>query len=183
MLMEGEVQLEQEWGIAMLRKAKLEDAAAMQQLINQAAGRGQMLTRPIAEIYENIRDYYVFQQRQRIVGVCGLHINWEDLAEIKSLVVAPKFQGKGLGRQLVEACMAEGKELGIRRFYALTYMDAFFRKLGFRRISREKLPQKVWSECIRCHQFPNCDEVAMLREFKAALASPPKSSRPVTVKS
>jgi amino-acid N-acetyltransferase len=161
----------------MIRKAKLEDAAAMQQLINQAARRGQMLTRPIAEIYENIRDYYVFEERKRIVGVCGLHVNWEDLAEIKSLVIAPRYQGKGLGRQLVEACMAEGKALGVRRFYALTYVDAFFRKLGFRRVSREKLPQKVWSECIRCHQFPDCNEVAVLQEFKIISAPPLHSSQ------
>ena len=158
----------------MIRKATLRDAQAMQQLINAAAKRGLMLTRALSEIYENIRDYYVYVVKDRIVGVCGLHVNWEDLAEIKSLVVHPKHQGKGIGRELVEACLEEGMKLGIKRYYALTYVDGFFRKLGFRRVSKEKLPQKVWSECIRCHQFPDCDEVAVLREIRISDLKAPK---------
>lgn len=141
----------------------------MQQLINAAARKGQMLVRPLAEIYENIRDYYVAEERHRLVGACGLHVNWDDLAEIKSLVVAPSRQGKGLGTELVERCIEEGRNLGVRRFYALTYIPDFFRKLGFKKVSKERLPQKVWSECIRCQHFPDCDEVAMLKEIKSAM--------------
>lgn len=150
----------------MIRKATVNDAVAIHQLINTAARRGQMLGRALAEIYENIRDYYVAVERRRVVAVCGMHVNWEDLAEIKSLVVAPSYQGRGFGRLLVNACMAEGQMLGVHRFYALTYVEEFFKKLGFRKVSRERLPQKVWSECIRCHKFPDCDEVAMLLELK-----------------
>ena len=152
----------------MIRKATLNDAVAMHQMINLAARRGQMLGRALAEIYENIRDYYVAVERRRVVAVCGMHVNWEDLAEIKSLVVAPSYQGRGFGRLLVKACIAEGQELGVRRFYALTYVKDFFKRLGFKRVPREQLPQKVWSECIRCHKFPDCDEVAMLLEIKSS---------------
>jgi amino-acid N-acetyltransferase len=127
----------------MIRKATLDDAAIMHQLINEAARQGQMLGRALAEIYENIRDYYVAVERKRIIGVCGMHVNWEDLAEIKSLVVAPSHQKRGLGRELVEACIAEGRELGVRRFYALTYVGDFFKRLGFKKVSREQLPQNV----------------------------------------
>jgi amino-acid N-acetyltransferase len=149
----------------MIRKAILGDAAQMQKLINAAAKRGQMLGRALSEIYENIRDYYVFIERKKIVGVCGLHVNWEDLAEIKSLVVSPSHKGKGVGRLLVDTCIREGEALGVRKFYALTYVADFFKKLGFRKVPREKLPQKIWSECIRCHKFPDCDEVAVVREI------------------
>jgi len=152
----------------MIRKATLQDVPHMQKLINAAANRGQMLGRALSEIYENIRDYNVAVERNKIVGVCGLHVNWEDLAEIKSLVVAPSQQGKGLGRRLVAACMEEGEALGIQKFYALTYVEDFFRKMGFRKVSREKLPQKVWSECIRCQKFPDCDEVAVLWDKRKA---------------
>lgn len=152
----------------MIRKATIQDAPAMQKLINAAAGKGLMLGRPLSEIYENIRDYHVAERRGRIVGVCGLHVNWEDLAEIKSLVIAPSCQGQGLGQQLVEACIAEAQGLGARRFYALTMVIDFFRRLGFKKVPRARLPQKIWSECIRCNKFPDCDEVAMLRETRAA---------------
>ncbi len=155
----------------MIRKATLEDAARIQLLINTAARKGQMLVRPLAEIYENIRDYYVAEERNRLVGACGLHMNWEDLAEIKSLIVAPSQRGKGLGQELVERCIDEGRGLGVRRFYALTYIPDFFKKLGFKKVSRERLPQKVWSECIRCHHFPDCNEVAMLMVVKRAAST------------
>lgn len=150
--------------LPMIRKATLQDAPQMQRLINAAAKRGLMLGRALSEIYENIRDYYVAIERKRIVGVCGLHVNWGDLAEIKSLVVAPSQKGKGIGRSLLESCIREGEALGVRRFYALTYVAGFFKKMGFRKVPREKLPQKVWSECIRCQKFPDCDEVAVVWE-------------------
>jgi len=152
----------------MIRKANIRDAAGIHRLINGHAERGAMLSRSLSEIYENIRDYFVAVERGRVVGVCGLHVNWEDLAEIKSLAVDTRQQKKGLGRQLVEACIQEGRNLGIKRFYALTYVDKFFKKLGFRRIQRDILPHKVWSDCIKCAKFPNCDEIAVMREDKAA---------------
>ncbi len=148
----------------MIRKANLADGAAIHQLVNAFADRGLMLARPLAEIYENIRDYVVVIERGRVAAVAGLHFNWDDLAEIKSVAVKSGFQGRGWGRQLVEACLAEGRALGVKRFYALTYVPDFFRKLGFRRIQRDTLPHKVWTECVKCSKFPNCDEVAMLRD-------------------
>lgn len=150
----------------MIRKATLEDAIAIHQLINSRAKKGEMLGRSLSEIYENIRDYFVVIARNTLVGVCGLHISWDDLAEIKSLAVKPAYQGKGLGRKLVEACLAEGRELKIQQFFALTYVPVFFKKLKFKRIKREILPHKVWSDCIKCPHFPNCNEIAVLLDLR-----------------
>jgi amino-acid N-acetyltransferase len=149
----------------MIRKATLVDASAIHQLINSRAKQGEMLGRSLAEIYENIRDYYVAESRGVVVGVCGLHICWEDLAEIKSLAVKPNSQSKGLGRLLVLTCLDEGKTLKIKRFFALTYVPDFFKKVGFKRIKREVLPHKIWSDCIKCPHFPNCNEIAMMLDL------------------
>jgi amino-acid N-acetyltransferase len=146
----------------MIRKATLQDVPAIHRLINSRAKQGEMLPRSLAEIYENIRDYYVSLERNAVVGVAGLHVSWEDLAEIKSVAVKPAYQGQGLGRALVQACLAEGRALRIRKFFALTYVPVFFRKLGFKKIKRESLPHKIWSDCIKCPHFPNCNEEAML---------------------
>jgi len=148
----------------MIRKANLADAVSIQKLVNSLAQKGLMLPRPLSEIYENIRDYFVMDQGRGIVAVAGLHVNWEDLAEIKSVAVEKRQQGKGLGRTLVQACLDEGAALGVKRFYALTYVPDFFKKMGFRRIDRAVLPHKVWTECVKCPKFPDCDEIAMLRE-------------------
>ena len=95
-----------------------------------------------------------------IVGCCALHISWEDLAEIKALVVADEVQGKGLGKALLDRCLAEASELGVPNVFALTYKPEFFEKAGFNRVDKSTLPHKIWSECINCAKFPDCGEEA-----------------------
>lgn len=156
----------------MIRKATLQDVPAIHRLINSRAKQGEMLPRSLSEIYENVREYYVAVERGVVVGVAGLHVSWEDLAEIKSVAVKPAYQGKGLGRAVVQACLDEGRAMGIRKLFALTYVPGFFRKMGFKKIKRESLPHKIWSDCIKCPHFPNCNEEAMLLINQGVKASP-----------
>ncbi|MBI4186375.1 MAG: N-acetyltransferase [Chloroflexi bacterium] len=149
-----------------IEKARISDAAQMHQLINHFADRGEMLPRPLSEIYENIRDYFVVRDGERVVACAALHINWVDLAEIKSLAVAEDRQREGLGEQLVRACLDEARGLGITTVFCLTYKPAFFEKLKFSQVEKLELPHKVWSECYRCSKFPNCDEVALICRFE-----------------
>jgi len=134
----------------------------MHQLINYFADKGEMLARSLSEIYENIRDYFVIRQGERVIACAALHVSWSDLSEIKSLAVAEDSQEQGIGAQLVEACLREAKELGIPTVFCLTYKPAFFKKLGFSQLDKMELPRKVWGECYRCPKFPDCDEVALI---------------------
>jgi len=147
-------------------KARISDATQMHSLINYFASKGEMLARPLSEIYENIRDYYVVREGERVIACAALHINWSDLAEIKSVAVAEESQRHGIGDRLIEACLKEAKELGIATIFCLTYKPAFFEKLGFSQVDKMELPQKVWSECYRCPKFPNCDEVALTYQLE-----------------
>ena len=152
----------------MLRKAKVTDAEKIYRLIAFWAKRGKVLPRPLNYIYEHIRSFWVYQEKKRIVGTCALHIvGWEDLAEIKSLVVVKEYQRKGIGKKLVHACIEEAKSLGIKRVFALTFVGAFFRRLGFKKISKEKLPHKIWSECVTCPYFPHCKEKAFILKINS----------------
>lgn len=150
----------------MIRKAKISDIRELHKLINFYAEQGEMLPRSLNELYENIRDFLVFEERGEILGCCALHVSWEDLGEIKSLAVKPGHTGKGIGRKLIEACLEETNELGIKKVFALTFKPEYFEKKGFRKIEKDELPHKIWSECINCPKFPNCEEVAMLREME-----------------
>ena len=143
-------------------KAKITDAPSMHKLIIFFADRGEMLARPLSEIYENIRDYYVVRDRDAVVGCAALHVNWSDLAELRSVAVAEDYQRKRVGYKLVEACLAEARELGLPIVFCLTYKPAFFQKLKFEKVDKMELPQKVWNECYRCAKFPTCDEVALV---------------------
>jgi amino-acid N-acetyltransferase len=151
--------------VTCLEKARISDAVDMHRLINFFADRGEMLPRPLSEIYENIRDYFIIRHEGKMIACAALHVNWSDLAEVKSLAVAEDFQRQGHGLKLVQACVDEARELGLPTVFCLTYKPVFFEKLGFTRVDRMELPRKVWNECYRCPKFLNCDEIALVRHI------------------
>ena len=147
----------------IFRKANIDDVQAISSMINHYADRGLMLPRTISSLYQRIRDYTVVEEKGEIIGVGGLHVLWCNLAEICSLAVHPQKINCGFGLGLVEHLLRECSQLKIEKIFALTYVPAFFERCGFRRIDKEQLPQKVWTECINCPKFPNCDEIALIR--------------------
>lgn len=149
-----------------IRKAKITDVREIQKLIERAAKKGEMLPRSLSELYDNLRDYCVFREddQEGIIGTCAMHICWEDLAEVRSLVVQEEYQRHGIGSKLIEACLSEAISLGIYRIFALTYKPDFFHKHGFQVVDKVNLPHKIWADCIKCIKFPECDEIAVLLE-------------------
>ena len=149
-----------------VEKAKISDVPQMHQLINYFADKGDMLPRSLSELYEKIRDFFVIKEGKRVVACGALHISWSDLAEIRSVAVAEDSQRRGIGDQLVEVCLKEAKELGIPTVFCFTYQPTFFKRHGFADIDKMELPRKVWTDCYHCPKFPNCDEVALIYNFK-----------------
>jgi amino-acid N-acetyltransferase len=124
----------------MIRKARMVDVKAIQKLVADYARKGDMLPRSLSEIYENLRDYFVcIGDGGRVVGSAAIHIMWEDLAEVRSLAVLEGEMGRGVGTRLVEACISEAIVLGIT--------------------------QKIWTDCLKCSKFPDCDEVALVSDL------------------
>jgi len=150
----------------MLRKAKISDVGQIHKLINLFAKKDLMMPRSMNEIYENIRDFWVSFEKNRIVGCCALHVvGWEDMAEVKSLAVDSAFQRKNLGSKLLSACLKEAKKLGLKKIFALTYVPQFFAKFNFTEVDKATLPQKIWAECCHCPKFPDCEEIAVMRKI------------------
>jgi amino-acid N-acetyltransferase len=141
------------------------DIPAIHGLVNDYANQGLMLRRTLLYLYESVRDFTVAvdPETDAIVGVGGLHIMWHDLAEIRSLAVKSGLTKKGVGKGLVEFLVAEAQQMGLKRVFALTYQQGFFEKCEFTVVKKETVPQKVYSECIYCDKFNNCDEIAMIR--------------------
>jgi amino-acid N-acetyltransferase len=151
----------------VIRKAIIQDIKPIYKLLSHYGEQGSLLSRPLVELYEHLRDFFVVEgssPKSPIIGVCALGICWEDLAEIRSLAVAQDQQGKNYGSQLVEICLQEALALGLKRVFTLTYEPDFFSKLGFKEIEKSTLPHKIWADCIRCAKFPDCDEIAMMIE-------------------
>ena len=146
-----------------IQKAELIQAKEIHSLVKEAAAEDKMLPRALGEIYESIRSFFVAVDNETgaVVGCCALQITWDNLAEVRSLAVGKKEMGKGIGRSLIEFCIKDARKMKIKRVFALTYVTELFMKIGFKEISKEELPHKVWTVCIKCHKFPDCDEQAV----------------------
>ena len=150
----------------MIRKANIKDVKRIQELINYFAAKDLMIARSLNELYENIRDFWVWKEEGDILGCAGLHVTgWQDMAEIKSLAVDKSKHKKGIGSQLVLKCLEEAKELAVKKVFCLTYSPKFFMRLGFKKIAKAKLPQKIWVECCNCPKFPDCKEIALIKNL------------------
>ncbi len=147
----------------MIRKAKVLDVKDIKDLVNRYAEKGEMLPRALGELYDSIRDFSVYEEDGKIIGVAALHIGWEGLGELRSVAVAPEHVGKGIGKKLVKACIKEALQMGVEEVFVLTYVKEFFEKMGFKTANRNDLPQKIWTECRnKCVKYPDqCNETAM----------------------
>jgi amino-acid N-acetyltransferase len=148
-----------------IRKARMSDVEPIHKLVTEFSRRGIMLARSRSDLYEALRDFVVADAGGRIVGCGALTIEWDNLAEVKSVAVAKPYQRRGIGHRLVKACLAEARRLGIGKVFALTMAPTFFEQIGFAMVDRDSLPHKVWSDCVNCPKFPDCDEVAVAIEL------------------
>lgn len=148
-------------------RARLEDVPEIQRLIAYWAEFGDVLHRTEGEIYETLRDFVVVRGDSGVTAAGALHVEWRDLAEVKSVVVDPADRGRGLGRVIVEACLRDATALGMRTVFALTTSPGFFEKLGFTSAAVSAFPSKIWNECLRCPKHSHCDEIAVSIDLRS----------------
>ena len=148
------------------RKATFADVDEIHDLIAGYAAQGVMLPKPHSTLYEALREFVVAVdvESKKIVGVGALHLTWNELAEVRSMAVHENYSRRGIGSSIVKKLLEEGRTLGVKNFFTLTYRPEFFKSLGFTTTTKESLPHKIWKECIDCPKFPNCDEIAMTLE-------------------
>lgn len=150
----------------IIRPAAIHDVPEIHDLLDVYAQQGNLLPRSMNELYRHLRDFFVAEIDGRVAGCAALEIFTDSLGEVRSLVIADAHKGQGLGKLLVERVIVEAKAIGLTRLMALTYVPAFFHKLGFRSVSKETLPEKVWSVCVKCYKYNHCDETAVLLEWR-----------------
>ncbi len=148
------------------RSATFADVEDIYNLIAGYAAQGLMLPKPHNVLYELIREFVVAIEVEtgKIVGTGALHLTWNELAEVRSMAVHEDYKRQGIGAEIVKVLLKQGREVGVKNFFTLTYSPQFFESLGFEVTTRESLPHKIWKECIDCPKFANCDEIAMTLE-------------------
>ena len=157
----------------MIRKAIIKDIKKIHMLLAYYGKKGDMLARPLSNLYDHVRDFIVYEDKeQEIIGCCALQFCWEDIAEIRSLAVQENYIRKKIGSILIEKAIEEAELFGIKKIFTLTYKPDFFKTHHFYKIDRSELPLKIWSDCITCVKFPDCDETAMIREINYDVKHP-----------
>jgi amino-acid N-acetyltransferase len=154
-----------------IQRAALADMPKVHALIEPFADQDEMLHRPLSELYENVRDYFVIRDGEDVIACASLHVVWDDLAEIKAVAVGTDYQAHGLGKMLMNRCFEEAREMGLASVFVLTHKPSYYEQFGFRLVDVMKLPRKVWGECLRCPKFPHCNEYAMVYDLKEETAA------------
>lgn len=175
--------------VVRVRPARAEDVPVIFENIRYWAEQQRMLVRPMNDLYQNLRDFYVAELigddgSVTFAGNSALHLLWGDIAEIRGLAVAHGVQARGIGRALVEACEAEARRIGVPVLFAWTYEVGFFERCGFHLIDKTRdLHARVWSECLRCPFFGNCNENGVVKRLEGVpmpdnLPEPPPTQVP-----
>ncbi len=175
-------------GSVVVRPACTADVPLIFDNISYWASQGRMLVRPMQNLFENLRDFFVAEvmtdEGPRFAGNGALHVLWGDIAEVRGLAVAPDARAGGVGRALVAACEDEARRVGIPVLFAWTYEVTFFEKCGFHLIDKTReLHPRVWSECLRCPFYVGCNENGVVKRMDgvampANLPEPPEAQVP-----
>ncbi|MDM8535242.1 N-acetyltransferase [Desulfobacterales bacterium HSG17] len=149
----------------IFRKATIEDIKSIHALLHKYQHQGDLIPRPLSELYGCVRDFSVAldSKTNQIIACCALQFCWEDLAEVRSLVVEAEFRQNKIASRLVEICLNEAVDFGMTKIFALTFKPDFFQKFGFTLIDRSELPIKIWADCMLCVKFPDCEGIAMMK--------------------
>lgn len=161
-----------------IRRATIADIPQVHALIALNAKTGAVLPRTLENLYTTVREFQVCVDADTVIGMCALHVSNSTLAEIRSLCVDDRYEGRGIGSALTQASINEARRLGLGTVFALTYRVKFFQRLGFTVVEKSTLPQKIWTDCVHCHKFPTCDETALILRLQETpdqegAASPP----------
>lgn len=163
----------------VVRPATVRDVPDILALVNGLAQKQVMLPRSPASVIEGIRSFVVADLDGDFAGCGALQVVWSDLAEIRSLAVDPDCQKHGVGRAMAERLVEDARMLGVPRLFAFTYVPGFFEKIDFHVVPHERLPHKVFKDCLNCPKFQACDEIAMERILDPAAAEGLPGSLPV----
>ncbi|HEY0869820.1 MAG TPA: amino-acid N-acetyltransferase [Acidothermaceae bacterium] len=144
-----------------VRRARTADVNAIREFVDAYAPKRILLNKPTVTLYEDVQEFWVAERAlpveggappaSVVVGCGALHVMWEDLAEVRTLAVAPAMRGKGIGHLLLEHLLTTARELGVRRLFCLTFEVDFFASHGFAEIDGFPVAPDVFEELLRSY--------------------------------
>jgi amino-acid N-acetyltransferase len=132
----------------VVRRARVSDVRGIKSIIDAYVGKV-LLAKELVTLYEDVQEFWVAEVDGSLVGCGGLHVLWEDIAEIRSIAVLPHAGRLGIGGMLVERLLSVARQLGLARVFVLTFETAFFARYGFVEIDGTPVSAEVYEQMRR----------------------------------
>ena len=134
-----------------IRPAHPADVRQIRLLVDDYAEGKRLLSKATVTLYEDVQEFMVAVDGHVIIGCGALHVMWEDLAEVRTLAVAPQVLGTGVGSKLLGALLNRARQVGIDRVFCLTVETEFFARHGFEEIDGAPVPPEVYQQLLQSY--------------------------------
>lgn len=147
-----------------VRSATTKDVKDIRHLVDTFAPDRRLLSKATVTLFEDVPEFLVIEENNKVIGAGAVHVMWEDLAEVRTIAILPQFQRKGYGSRLLEALLVRAKELGVRRVFCLTFETEFFKSHGFEEIEGTPVESSVYQQLLESYdvgiaEFLDLDKV------------------------
>ncbi len=132
-----------------VRRARTSDVPGVRALVDRYSPDRRLLAKATVTLYEDVQEFFVAVDDDRVVGCGALHVLWADLAEVRTLAVDPELRGSGVGGHLLERLLEQARDLGVRRVFCLTFETGFFGRHGFAPVSQVLVDSGVHEELLQ----------------------------------
>ncbi|ODT42764.1 MAG: N-acetylglutamate synthase [Microbacterium sp. SCN 70-200] len=132
-----------------VRPARTSDVRGILELLEPWVARRILLGKEVVTVYESVQEFVVAESDGVLVGCGALHVMWEDLGEVRTLIVADEWLHHGVGGALVERLEQNALALGLSRLFCLTFEVDFFTRRGFAPIGEQIVDANVYSQLLR----------------------------------
>ena len=133
----------------IVRPARTSDVRGILELLEPWVARRILLGTAVVTVYESVQEFVVAESNGVLVGCGALHVMWEDLGEVRTLIVADEWLHHGVGGALVERLEQNALALGLSRLFCLTFEVDFFTRRGFAPIGEQIVDANVYSQLLR----------------------------------
>lgn len=135
----------------LIRAARTQDVRAIRDLVDTYSPDGRLLSKATVTLFEDIQEFLVAEKDGVVVGCGAVHVMWEDLAEVRTVAVAPDHAGQGIGSALLGRLMDRARDVGVSRVFCLTFAVTFFERHGFREIDEAPVDHGVYEQMLQSY--------------------------------
>ena len=159
-------------GRLTIRRAEPAHAPVLHALITANLEEGHLLPRTLDELTVHAGRFTIAIRGKRVVGCAELAPLSPHVAEVRSLAVDAKERQNGIGTMLVEDLRRRAHEDGFDKLSAFTHAPGYFSQMGFSIVPHLWIPEKVFSDCVKCSMFRRCGQYAMVAPLDTLTEQP-----------